>query len=188
MSTIFNLSSTLNNNVQNSLQSYNATFRNTVNVNLAAMMALTNVLEEQTGYITDLVIDSPETDVLMAGIMKIMQVGLSAGFLKLSSSGTSDKKFYLSFMIPYRPTACEIKLIAVAAVDVTYLIDGSHTVALPAAENAPSARDAHSLYVTDLAYSNANYTQWISELTTALNNSLDIVDAFIAADGGAQFA
>lgn len=187
MSTTLNLSSTLSNSIQNSLQSYNTKFRNTVTVNLDAMMTLTNVLDEQTGYITDLIVDSPETDILMAGIIKIMQVGLSAGYLKLSSSGSSDKKFYLSFMIPYRPTACEIRLIAVAAVDVTYLIDADHTIATPAATNGPTARDANTLYVDEFAYSNANYTQWITELRTALNNSLDIVDGFIAADGEAQF-
>jgi hypothetical protein len=187
MSTIFNLSSNLNNNIQNSLQSYNGTFRSTVNVNLAAMMAMTNVLEEQTGHIVDLVsnVGATETDLLMQGIMKIMHVGLRAGFLKFSISGASEKRFYVSFMIPYRPTACEIKLVAVAAVDITYLVDATHASLFP---DSSDARDANELYASDLSHNNANYTQWITELTTALNNSLDIVDAFIAADGGAQFA
>lgn len=187
MSTTLNLSSTLNGNIQNSLQTYNTRLRNTININLDAMRTLTNVVDEDTGYITDLTITSPETDLLIGGILNIMQVGLSAGFLKMSVNGTSEKKFYVSFMIPYRPSICEIKLVAVAAVDITYLIRPDHVIATPPATNAPIARSANNLYTDIFEYNNANYTQWVTELQTAFNNSLDLVSAFIAADGDAQF-
>jgi hypothetical protein len=181
MSTIFNLSTNLSNNVQNSLTSYNATFRNTVNINLCAMMSMTNLCEEQTGSVTDLVSFGgdglSETDHLIRGILKITRAGINAGFLKLSTSGGSDTRHYLSFMIPYRPNACEIRLVAVAAVDVTNLLDSGltgHT-----SDVFADAVIANTLYEEVFGCNNASYTAWLGELTAAFNNSLDIVDTFI---------
>jgi len=150
---------------------------------------MTNLCEENTGHITDLISVGKdglsETDHLIRGILKIARAGINAGFLKLSTTEGSDHRHYLSFMIPYRPSICEIRLVAVAAVDITNLLDAS--VNVHTEDIHVNATRSDELYEGIFHKNNAKYIQWITELTTAFHNSLEIVDAFIASDGGAQF-
>jgi hypothetical protein len=151
---------------------------------------MTNLVEENTGHITDLMSvgadNLSETDHLIRGILKIARAGINAGFLKLSTTEGSDHRHYLSFMIPYRPSACEIRLVAVAAVDITNLINADenhHTHDVLA-----SVVIANDLYDGVFRRNNADYIAWITELSTAFINSQEIVDAFIATEGDAAAA